>query len=90
MSARLLDHTSARIDQHDCQVNVGCTSNHVACVLNVAWAVGNDERTLWRCKIAIGNINGDALLALGPQAVGKQRKVDVVVAAALAYRFDVL
>ena len=37
----------------------------------MAWAVGDDERTLWSRKVSVCDVDGDALLALGTQAVGK-------------------
>ena len=33
-----------------------------------------------RGEVAVGDVDGDALLALGPQAVGEQREVRVLVA----------
>ena len=43
-----------------------------------------------RREVAVGDVDRDALLALGPQAVGEQGEVDVVVAAPLADGLDVL
>ena len=62
----------------------------VAGVLHVAGAVGDDEVARRRREVAVGDVDRDALLALGPQAVGEQGEVDVVVAAALADGLDVL
>ena len=45
--------------------------------------VGGDER-------AVRDVDRDPLLALGAEAVGEQREVDVAVAAALARLLDVL
>jgi hypothetical protein len=47
-------------------------------VLHVAGGVGQDERPPRRGEVAVGDVDGDALLALGAQAVGQQREVDVV------------
>jgi hypothetical protein len=56
----------------------------------VARGVGDDERTL-RCReVAVGNIDRDALLALGAQAVGEQGEVDVLVAAVTRRSLDSL
>ncbi|MNZ92720.1 hypothetical protein D3C78_1117540 [compost metagenome] len=44
----------------------------------MARGVGNDELALGGREVAVGHIDGDALLALGLQAVDQQRQVDVV------------
>ena len=69
MSARLFNHAGTSINEHDGEVHIGSACDHVACVLNVARTVGNDERTLWRCKVAVCNVDGDSLFAFGSQAV---------------------
>ena len=79
---RLLEDALAGIDEHDRQVCGGCAGDHVAGVLNVAGRVGNDELAPRSGEVAIGDIDGDALLALGAQAVGQERQVDLCVAAA--------
>jgi hypothetical protein len=47
----------------------------------VAGRVGDDELALGRGEVAVRDVDRDALLALGAQAVGEQREVRVVVAA---------
>jgi hypothetical protein len=47
----------------------------------VARTVGDDEPPPRRREVAVGDVDGDALLALGAQAVGQQREVDLAVAA---------
>jgi hypothetical protein len=42
----------------------------------VAGRIGDDELAFRRGEIAIGDVDGDALLALGAQAVGEQREID--------------
>src|SRR5438445_10483083 len=37
--------------------------------------IGNDELSCRRLEVAIGDVDGDALLAFGPQPVGKQREI---------------
>jgi hypothetical protein len=54
----------------------------------VARGVGHDERPHRRGEVAVGDVDRDALLALGPQAVGEQREVGVVVAAVGAGALD--
>jgi len=55
--------------------------DHVARVLHVPGRVGEDERALRRGEVAVGDVDRDPLLALGPQAVGEQRQVQRSVAA---------
>ena len=63
------------------EVRGGRAGDHVARVLNVAGRVGDDELALRRREVAVGDVDGDALLALGPQAVGEQREVHLFLAA---------
>jgi hypothetical protein len=79
--AGLLDHALAGVDEHDRQVGGRGAGHHVAGVLDVARGVGDDELALRRGEVAVGDVDRDALLALGAQAVGEQREVDVLVAA---------
>ena len=51
--------------------------DHVAGVLLVAGRVGDDELALLGGEEAVGDIDGDALLALGGQAVDQQREVEL-------------
>ena len=76
---RLRQHAMARVDQHDGQVRRGCAGGHIARVLLMPRRVGDDEFALRRRKIAVGHVDGDALLALGAQAVGEQRKIQAAV-----------
>ena len=74
----LLDDTVARVDQNHRKVGGGCTGHHVAGVLNVARSVGDDELALRRREVAVRHVDRDALLTLGPKAVGEQRQVGVL------------
>jgi len=47
----------------------------------VPGGVGDDELAPRRGEVPVRHVDRDALLTLGPQAVGEQRQVDVVVAA---------
>ena len=78
MAPRLRQHALARIDQHDGEVGGRGAGRHVARVLLMAGRVGDDELALRRREEAIGDIDGDALLALGLQPVDQQREIDVV------------
>ena len=64
--------------------------DHVARVLDVPRRVGELEAAPRRDEGAVGDVDRDPLLALGAEAVGEQREVDVAVAAALARLLDVL
>ncbi len=78
VSLRLGQDPVAGVDQDDGQLAVGGAGRHVAGVLLVARRVGDDELALRRREVAVGDVDGDALLALGLQAVGEQREVDLV------------
>ena len=77
--ARLLDQALARVDQDQREVGRGGAGDHVAGVLDVPGRVGDDEFALGRGEVAVGDIDRDALLPLGPQTVGEQREVGVLV-----------
>jgi hypothetical protein len=79
-------HALARVDQDDRQVGGRGGGDHVARVLLVARRVGDDVLAAAGAEVAIGDVDGDALLALGLQAVGQQRQVDRLHAAPLRGR----
>src|SRR6202035_5306037 len=67
--------------QHDREVGGGGAGHHVPRVLDVAGGVGDDELPP-RCReVPVGDVDRDALLALGPQAVGEQGEVGALLAA---------
>ena len=82
--SRLLDDAVAGVDQHDREVGGRRAGDHVARVADVAGRVGEDERAPRGGEVAVGDVDRDALLALGAQAVGEQREVEPAVAALLA------
>ena len=86
--ARLLEHALAGVDEHEREVGGRRAGDHVARVLHVAGGVGDDELAPRRGEVAVRDVDGDALLALGPQAVGEQREVRVVEAAVAARALD--
>ena len=65
----------ARVDEHEREVGGRGAGDHVARVLHVARGVGDDELAPRRREVAVGDVDRDALLALGAQAVGEQREV---------------
>jgi hypothetical protein len=78
VAAGLGEHALARVDQDDRQVGGGRGGDHVAGVLLVARRVGDDVLARAGGEVAVGDVDGDALFALGLQAVGEQRQVDDV------------
>ncbi|KAG0761039.1 hypothetical protein G6F22_018981 [Rhizopus arrhizus] len=61
------------VDQDDRDVGRRGPRDHVARVLLVPWRVGNDEFARRRGEVAIGHVDGDALLPLGFQPVAGRR-----------------
>ena len=84
VAAGLRQQALARVDQHHREVGGGSAGGHVAGVLLVAGAVGDDELALVGAEEAVGDVDGDALLALGGEAVDQQREIDVVALGAVA------
>ena len=76
MPPRLLQDALARIDEDHREVGIGGAGRHVAGVLLVAGRVGNDELASFGGEEAVGDIDGDALFALGLQPVDKQGEVE--------------
>ena len=71
-------HPAVGIHQQDRDVAVGCGNSHIAGVLLVAGGVGNkNPATVGQVHVPIGDIDRDALLALGFEAIGEQRVVDL-------------
>jgi hypothetical protein len=77
VATRLRQHALARVDQDDGDVGGRRARDHVARVLLVAGGVGDDELAAVRREEAVRDVDRDALLALGRQAVDEQREVDV-------------
>ena len=67
-----------RVEQDHREVRGRRAGDHVARVLHVAGRVGDDELAPRGGEVAVRDVDRDALLALGPQAVGEQREVRVV------------
>ena len=88
MAARLLDDAVARVDQDHRELRRRGARDHVARVALVARGVGDDERAPRRREVAVGDVDRDALLALGPQAVGQRREVRHAVGAVAVQRVD--
>ena len=78
----LHEHTLGGVDEDDGELGKARPHGHVARVLLVAGTVRGDEGALVGCEVAVGDIDGDALLALGCQAVEQQGVVYLSAAAA--------
>ena len=78
MALGLDQHALARIYQDRGAIGGRGTGHHVAGILLVSRAVGDDELALLGREKAIGDIDRDALLALGGKPVDQQREVDLL------------
>ena len=78
MPARLDQHALARVNQDDGKIGIGRAGRHVARVLLMAGRVGDDEFAFLGGKEAVGDVDGDALLALRLQPVDQQREIDIL------------
>ena len=75
---------AARVEQDQREVGGRGAGDHVARVALVARGVGDDERALRGLEEAVGDVDRDALLALGAQAVGDRGEVGAVAVARAA------
>ena len=82
MAPRLLDDPLARVDQDHGQIGRRRARDHVARVALVPRRVRDDELALGGLEVAVGDVDRDALLALGAQPVGEQRQIERVLAVA--------
>ncbi len=64
------------INQNYRQIRKGGTNGHIAGIFLVSGGVRHDKGTVLGGKIAVGDIDGDALLPLGHQAVKEKAVVD--------------
>src|ERR1700722_8706314 len=88
MAPGLFDDAIPRVDENDDQVGVGCAGHHIASVLDMSGGVGDDEFAVGRGKIFVGNVDGDALLTFGAQAVCEEGEVDLTVFFITALPFE--
>ena len=72
---RVLPLQLGGVDQHHGGIGAAGGGDHVAGVLLVAGRVANDEFAVGGVEVAVGHVDGDALLALGREAVGELRQV---------------
>ncbi len=76
VALRLLEHAVPRVHEQDGDVGGRRAGRHVAGVLLVSGRVGEDELAPARREIPVRDVDRDALLALGAQAVGEEREID--------------
>ena len=81
MAASLFDNAMADVDKKHHHLGGGHAGDRIAGVLHVAGGIGEDEGALIRSEVAVSHVDGNALLALGTQAVNKQREVHAIEAA---------
>ena len=80
------EHALAGIDQQHGRLGGRRAGRHVAGVLLMTRRIGDDEAALGRGEKAVGDIDGDALLAFGLQAVDQQRKIQPLALGAEFFR----
>ncbi len=72
------------VDEEDGEIGGRGAGRHVAGVLNVAGGIGDDEAAVLGGEIAVGDVDGDALLALGGQAIDDEGEVELLAGGAEA------
>ena len=77
-----------RVDEQDGEIRGGRARCHVAGVLLVPGRISQDELAPRGREVPIRDVDRDALLALGLQAIGEQREVDRPGAAILGSGFN--
>ena len=74
--ARLRHHALLGVDEQHREMRGRRRRDHVPRVLLVARCVGDDELAQCRREIPVRDVDRDALLTLGDEAVGQQRQVE--------------
>src|SRR6202012_2691278 len=77
MSARLFNDALPRVDEYDGKVRGRSAGNHVARVLHMTRRICDDKLAPQCGEVAIRDIDRDALLAFGTQAVREVREIDL-------------
>ncbi len=77
MPPRLGQHAAPRIDQDDGEIGGRRAGHHVAGILLMAGRIGDDEFAPVGREEAIGDVDGDALLALGGEPVDQEGEVEL-------------
>ncbi len=78
VAMRLRADSARGIDHEDGHIAVGCGHRHVARVLLVPGRVRHeDTAAVGQVHVPVGDVDGDALLALGLEPVGEEGEVDL-------------
>ena len=81
VSTRLYENALRCIYENHCEVGKRCAHGHVARVFFMPRSVSNDKAAVIRREIAVRDIDGNALLAFGHQAVQQKGIVNFSAAA---------
>ena len=68
----------ACVDQNDGKIGSRGARHHVAGILLVARAVGDNELALFSGEEPVSDVDGDTLFALGSKAINEQREIDLL------------
>ena len=69
MTTRLWQHAFARVDQDHGKIGSRCPRHHIAGILLMSRAIGDDKLAFFRSEETIGDVDRYTLFALGRQAV---------------------
>ena len=86
VAPRLGKDAAPRIDEHDREIRSRRAGRHVSRVLLVAGGVGDDEFAFRRRKEPVGDVDGDALLALGVEPVDEEGEIEIAAGGAMPPR----
>ena len=90
VTTSLFDYTLARVYQKHDDIGGGSARHRVPGVLHMPRAVGQNELPGRRRKVAVRDIDRDALLPLSAQAVGEQSKIGSIQTLAFAYLLNMI
>src|SRR5262249_38293823 len=77
VAAGLGEHAGAGVDEEDGEIGSRGAGRHIARILLVTRRGGDGEAQPVGGEIAIGDVDGDALLALGNKAVDEEGEIDL-------------
>ena len=77
VTQRLRLQSLCRVNQDDGSVGIGRASGHIPRVLFVPRRVGDYKMPPWGRKVAVRDINGDALFPLGAQTICNEREIEL-------------
>ena len=77
MPPGLDEHTFARVDKDNRQISGRSARDHIARILFMAGRISDNELALFSREEAVGNVDRNALLALGRQTINQQCEVNL-------------